>query len=244
MTDPIEDPHEQRARVAHLARTAGNDAILREVRAGLATLSSDVFKETGQQLELFGHIMGSDRKLGASPFGHGSDESMGVALVLRIGGELVGSAIFLFQNGQTYAAAALLRQLVEVEYLAWAFETRDREAERWLRSDKKQRELFFAPRKLRAAAGNKFRSQDYGYHCELGGHPVPGARMLLDDQGVIAQLIIADLLGHTGRFWDHFAGWATKAEHGELLLARNAEMVERYTIWKRRDPLAHLPPPP
>ena len=68
--------------------------------------------------------------------------------------------------------------------------------------------------------------------------------MLLDDQGVIAQLIIADLLGHTGRFWDHFAGWATKAEHGELLLARNAEMVERYTIWKRRDPLAHLPPPP
>jgi hypothetical protein len=34
----------------------------------------------------------------------------------------------LFSNRQHYAAAALLRQLVEVEYLAWAFGTNNSDA--------------------------------------------------------------------------------------------------------------------
>jgi hypothetical protein len=35
--------------------------------------------------------------------------------------------------------------MVEIEYLAWAFESRDRDAERWLRSDKDDQHDFFKP---------------------------------------------------------------------------------------------------
>ena len=71
--------------------------------------------------------------------------------------------------GWHYAAAALVRQLVEVEYLAWAFDARDSDAERWLRSTAEERRDFFAPAKLRKAAQGKFRGKDYGHHCEMGG---------------------------------------------------------------------------
>src|ERR1700730_3113518 len=69
----------------------------------------------------------------------------------------------------------LLRQMVEIEYLAWAVETRGGDGERWLRSDQQQRQSFCTPVKLRKAAQGRFRGKDYGYHCELGGHPVPRA---------------------------------------------------------------------
>jgi len=66
-----------------------------------------------------------------------------VSVLLRIAGQLISSIAALFADGRQYAAAALLRQMVEIEYLAWAFETRDRDGERWLRSDQKQRQEFF-----------------------------------------------------------------------------------------------------
>jgi len=98
--------------------------------------------------------------------------------------------------------------MVEIEYLAWAFETRDRDGERWLRSDQEQRQEFSKPAKLRAAARGKFRGKDYGYHCELGGHPVPKAVILLEEDPTISQSLLADMLGHVGRIWDHVVGWA------------------------------------
>jgi hypothetical protein len=49
----------------------------------------------------------------------------------------------LIADGRHYAGAALVRQLVEVEYLAWAFETKDEESAKWLRSRREEREQFF-----------------------------------------------------------------------------------------------------
>jgi hypothetical protein len=122
-----------------------------------------------------------------------------VSMLLRIGSELVSACTDLFADGRHYAAAALLRQLVEIEYLAWAFETRDQDGERWLRSTRTERQSFFTPAKLRDASGGRFRGKDYGYHCELGGHPVPEATLLLKENEVVAQVLLSDLLGHTGR---------------------------------------------
>jgi hypothetical protein len=127
--------------------------------------------------------------------------------------------------------------------LAWAFETRDRDAERWLRSNEKQRQNFFKPAKLRAAAQGRFRSKDYGYHCELGGHPVPKAAILLAGDTAIPQLLLSDLLGHVGRIWDHLVGWA-KLYSEEFILERNSEMLSRFREWKSKDTLVDLPPPP
>src|SRR5205823_2197876 len=79
---------------------------------------------------------------------------------------------------------------------------------RWLRSDSEQRRNFFTPAKLRQAADGKFRGKDYGYHCELGGHPVPTSWILLRRDEVTSQLLLSDLLGHTGRIWDHLLRWS------------------------------------
>ncbi len=193
-----------RDKVRAVLALAAEDQALIELRFNLAMLSSISFSEAGQELEAAGQIFGFDRRNKKSPFGNGSDAIVAVGLLLRIGGELIGSSARLFQSGHAYSAGALLRQLVEVEYLAWAFETKDSDAERWLRSSKSEREEFFKPSKLRKAASGKFRGQDYGYHCELGGHPVPTAAPLLNNRPEYSHLLVSDLLGHTGRIWEHF----------------------------------------
>jgi hypothetical protein len=146
----------------------------------------------------------------------------------------------LFGSGQCYAAAALVRQIVEVEYLAWAFANRDKDAERWLRSTKRDRENFFAPRKIRAAVSGKFRGADYGNHCDLGGHPTPLAKILLDDNGAVAQLLLSDLLHHARGIWVHLMEWAKMAGRGETVAVHNRDMLERYLHWAKADPLDAL----
>ncbi len=229
-----------------MAKMAVADDDLAKTRMSLAAFTAATFSQVGRELHDIGHIFGPDRAKGASPHGHGhgSDEVVAVALLFRICGELVSSFATLFETGRLYAAAALLRQIVEIEYLAWAFQTRDKDAERWLRSTREERQSFFAPAKLRQASLGKFRGQDYGYHCELGGHPVPGSSILLDDNSQLRQLLLADLLGHTGRIWDHLVLWADGSAVTVPLHTRQPEMVARYTEWKHRDPLTGFPPPP
>lgn len=118
------------------------------------------------------------------------------------------------------------------------------DAERWLRSDQQERQSFFTPAKLRKAAQGKFRGKDYGYHCELGGHPVPKAGALLDDDTTIAQLLLADLLGHVGRIWDHLVGWARADQNGGPILKRGQAMSHQFGAWKSKDPMVDLPSPP
>ena len=174
-----------------------------------------------------------------------SDEATTVSLLLQISSQLVSAGADLFSDGRNYAAAALLRQMVEIEYLAWAVDVRDQDAIRWLRSDKKQRMAFFSPAKLRKAAKGKFRSYDYSFHCEFGGHPTPvGAAMLLNGNQAEAQILLTDLLGHAGRFWDHLIRWAKRSSHGGPILELSQQMLARFTVWKTQDPLAELPPPP
>ena len=81
------------------------------------------------------------------------DECVAVAMLLRIASQLTGGCALLFSKRQHYAAAALLRQLVEVEYLAWAFAANDSDASKWLRSTKREREEFFRPARLRSNSG-------------------------------------------------------------------------------------------
>jgi len=222
---------------------AANDDGQRESRYELAKYSSEQLARAGIELQLIGQIVGPDRAQDRSPFGHANDETVAISVLLRIASQLISSSAGLFAAGHLYAAAALIRQLVEIEYLAWAFETRDRDGERWLRSNQEQRQKFFKPAKLREAAKGKFRGKDYGYHCELGGHPVPQANILLDGDPAISQLLLSDMLGHVGRIWDHLVGWAMKNDNGEPILKRGRETSVRFNEWKARDLLVDLPPP-
>lgn len=79
----------------------------------------------------------------------------------------------------TYAANTLIRQLVEVEYLAWACGHDPAEAVDWLTSDRETRLKRWSPQRLRSRAEGRFDDQDYWNHCETGGHPTPGGIMAL-----------------------------------------------------------------
>ena len=224
-------------------RAAALAPSLIEQRAELSRLTVETFAATGRDLHICGWIIGPDRAAGTSPFGNGSDETVAVSTLLRIATQLIGGAVRLFGGGEVYAGASLLRQLVEVEYLAWAFDTRDGDAERWMRSDRKERQQLFAPANLRKGSAGRFRDQDYTFHCEHGGHPVPGASSLLEGDPAFVQLLVVDMLGHSGRTWDHLVGWARSASLGKFVLDRSAEMSAGYGAWKSADPLANLPPP-
>jgi hypothetical protein len=224
---------------------AANDKSVIACRYELARFSANQLEEAGTELHVIGHLIGPDRAQGKSPFGHGNDETVAVSVLLRVAGQLISASADLFTDGRQYAAAALLRQMVEIEYLAWAFDTRDGDAERWLRSDQQERQEFFKPAKLRAAAGQgTFRGKDYGYHCELGGHPVPQAGILLGGDSAIGQLLLSDLLGHVGRIWNHLVGWARQNQNGGPILQRSRGMSIRFQEWTSKDLLVDLPPPP
>jgi hypothetical protein len=229
--------------IRNVIANASDDIELNTLRFELAKFAALNFSEAGSELLVLGQILGADRKTGASPFGNGSDAAVAVSTLMRIGAQLISASADLFCDGRSYAAAALVRQLVEVEYLAWAFETKHGDAEKWLRSDKKQREQFFSPRKLRDAAAGKFRSKDYGFHCELGGHPVPNVENLLTNKPQFAQLLLCDMLGHTGRIWEHFFSWSHEKLLANPIATRTPQMRDRFMDWKAHDPLLGLPPP-
>lgn len=107
-------------RMKAAAHEAAEDPALINLRRALAQFTAETFNQVGDEPHAIGHIFGPDRVNGHSPAGHGSDEIVAVSLLLRIGGQLTHSIADLFADGRQYAAAALLRQIVEIEYLAWA----------------------------------------------------------------------------------------------------------------------------
>jgi hypothetical protein len=235
--------HPDHEQVRKALRAAALSQSLIEQRAALARLTVEVFAGVGRDVHVTGWIIGPDRAAGNSPFGNGSDETVAIGTLLRIAAQLVGGAVRLFEAGAAYGGASLIRQLVEVEYLAWAFQTRDGDAERWLRSDHRERQRLFSPVNLRKGSAGRFRDQDYRFHCEHGGHPVPGASALLDGDPALVQLLMVDMLGHAGRIWDHAVVWARTASLGDFILKRSADMSGAYGPWKDADPLASLPAP-
>jgi hypothetical protein len=213
-------------------KTALEDENVIQIRHGLAEYTATQFLEVADELVI--QNKGKEEE----------KETKAISILLKIGASLVSGANNLFATGNTYAAAALVRQLVEVEYLAWAFEDNKLEAEKWVDSKKEERMEFFTPAKLRKAAQGRFRSKDYSYHCELGGHPVPGAEVLLDNSNRQAQLLLSDMLGHSGRIWDHLVRWADSSIKQDAILSRKEVMLEKYVAWKKVDLVTRLPPPP
>ena len=223
-------------------RSIADDEALKRHRVELAKFVAKSFAAAGDELKVLGTIGQDDKPI--SSMG-GSDETVTVSILLRIANQLVSAGADLFSDGRHYAAAALIRQVVEIEYLAWAVEARDQDGERWLRSNSKQRQSFFTPAKLRKAAKGKFRSYDYSVHCEIGGHPTPMAEtILLNGDNAQAQLLLVDMLGHSGRIWDHVVRWAKSISHGNPIIKRNLKMCLKFNAWKSQDPLTNLPPPP
>lgn len=199
----------------------------------------------GKALWIGGSMIGPDRAEGDSPFEFGSDATVGLATVLQIGGELVGGGIALHGEGNRYGAAALARQLVEVEYLAWAFGEDEEEAERWMRSSPQERREMWQPRHLRERADGRFRGVDYGLHCGQGGHPSPEGICLLPEHyspEASAELWFADMVIHGHSVWRYALAAAEKLEYAETLdsLEEARELAAVEERWREADPFLDL----
>jgi hypothetical protein len=146
-------------------REAGSVSTLVRLRKRVGQKLGEALVEVGQLLHVSGRMIGLGRLDGSSTKGNGDDETVAVGVLLEVGGELTLAALDLFEREQNYAAAALVRQLVEVEYLMWAFAESAKDAKRWLDSTRDERRQFFSPAVLRRRSGGRFLDKDYRHHC-------------------------------------------------------------------------------
>lgn len=219
------------------ASSPAGSALRQEVSRRLAAALGGL----GQTLWVGGCLLGPDRAAGRSPFAFGSDATVGFATVVQIGGQLMAGVITLLKENNVYAAAALVRQLVEVEYLTWAFAEDHGEAAAWLRSTRSERFNLWQPRHLRERSRGRFRAADYGSHCDRGGHPTPDAIRLLPDHSSRepSSWWWFDLAAHGVSIWGYVEralpelGWAELASS----LERDDGLRELIDRWRRDDPL-------
>jgi hypothetical protein len=225
---------------------AADDGRGKSARAGLCLTLARSFQRTGEVLRLVGNIFGPQRVDGTSPFGNGEDGLVALGYLCHTAGYLISGATELLDRGNAYGASALNRQLVEVEYLAWAFAEDQEEAAAWLRSDRVERLQRWQPKHLRDRSHGRFRSTDYAEHCELGGHPTPqGARILVEPSTATTQLLQLETANHGLSAWDYVGTAVVVLSGGDggvrdlLIPADAAEAVwSSERTWRSNDRLA------
>src|SRR5262245_10268378 len=121
-----------------------------------------------------------------STIGNDGDGVRAMGSLMRMAGELGAASARMLSGKEHYAGAALLRQVVEIEYLTWTFKEQPESVVEWLNSDHDTRREKFSPAQLRKNAKGRFLFKDYQDHCEQGGHPAP-AGFHCSDPGMFAQ---------------------------------------------------------
>ncbi|QNI03387.1 hypothetical protein HXW73_10835 [Halomonas sp. SH5A2] len=155
--------------------------------------------------------------------------------VLQMCGELGIASARMLSTKEHYAGAALLRQIVEIEYLTWTFENGYADIDKWLSSTDKERMKTFSPAQLRKNSKGRFLSEDYKNHCEKGGHPVPRGIPLLGGKFIPeAQLLLIDLLLHCWRIRDQAYSWLRKNQC--CIPDQIVEVGPILSAWSKQDP--------
>jgi hypothetical protein len=169
------------------ADAAGAKALVQEVSRGLDHFADQIW------------CLG----LGAT-----SDERRALGLVAQMAADLILGAATMFDLGHLYAGSSLVRQLIEADYLLFLFGIDRDEGTRWLNGTADDHRRLFQPAAMRSRSDGRFDVDEYARHCEMGGHPRPAARSLVDRHHLVSAdpsaLLWADLAGHTARVWDHY----------------------------------------
>ncbi len=212
-------------------REALTDDESHAARVHFARTTMEAIEHVGGVLHLTGHVLGDDA-------------AAGVSVATRIGGALARGACDLLDAGNAYAAAALVRQLVEVEYLLWTFTDDPQDAVRWLSASRSQLDKHFTPKAMRERSNGVFRAEEYRRHCNTGGHPDPtGATFLLGwEQSVPA--LWADLGQHVEHVWNLLVRATYLIERAETIEPRAEAVFDALNGWRERDPWAFREPFP
>ncbi len=218
--------HEQQIK-QRLLVGVGDDAI-RKLRSKTATTAGKTFEAVGSIIATILKSSDPDAK-----------DLIALSILLRMAGELTTSATKLFSAGSHYAGAALLRQLVEIEYLTWNFKEKTRTPASWLESTHAQRLRDFSPSALRKTSKGRFLFQDYQDHCEQGGHPVlRGAHLLGGGNKDGVQILIVDLITHVWRTWDQVSDYSkTFPDMEPIFVAASSKVYPVFRRWGEADPI-------
>ena len=164
------------------------------------------------------------------------DRELAVALLSRLASELSVGIALMSRQSYIYAAGALLRQLIEIEYPMFLGYLDPTNLARWYRADGRELRKMFSPQRMRDASDGLFRDQEYWHHWEVGGHPRPRARMLLSAyQTRLAPIasLLPDAVHHLRRLWTSLRLLLPKLDIGELALKEFAKplikAIERWT---------------
>jgi hypothetical protein len=162
------------------------------------------------------------------------DRLEGLALVTVTAASLTAGIWHLAQANNMYPAHALLRQLVECEFVLWKFAQGASQSQEWLRSSPEQRRNSWKPATIYRDDNNDFRQKDYGGHCENGGHPTPvGSRMAagIMDLTITKANLFSDSIGHAKDSWRHMleSVSAIDAEHEMNISDTLSETVSKFT---------------
>src|SRR5216683_1655692 len=102
-------------------------------------------------------------------FGLADQPRRSVAAAIQMGGETARGSVSLLRQKNRYAAAALVRQLVEIEYLLCLFASDANEPLRWASLDLEAVRKEYQPARMRERCGERFRASEYSIHCQVGG---------------------------------------------------------------------------
>ena len=220
---------------------AAEDAEGIQARRELAEALSWAFRAGGKALWVGGAMIGPDRAAGESPFEFGSDATVGVAAILQIAGELVRGATALFEDGNRYGAAALVRQLVEAEYLLGLSRKAKTTPRNGCAPLTRSVMQLFRPYQLREQSGGLFRHGDYSHHCGKGGHPSPEGLFLLPGHpgGPPEAVFRCDMNLHGLNIWDFAVEAAGRLGHAEVLgpIGESSSLNEVRGRWRDEDDL-------
>lgn len=173
----------------------------------------------------------------------------GVATVLCMASELAEAAVIMTSRPDL-CRPAVLRQLIEREYLLALFRQDIDHATIWITSTPAQIRQTFTPAKMRQRTA-AFSNQECWSHCDSGGHPAPmGARLLqaLDPTQETwpyqAGELTFDIGLHLQRVW-RAADWVLATHHDRYATVRAGDRqraIVAWSTWEAADPLLTMIP--
>jgi hypothetical protein len=114
-------------------------------------------------------------------FGMAEQPRRSIAVAIQMAGETARGAVSLLRDSNRYGAAALVRQVVEIEYLLCLFAIDQSEPLKWASMDLETVRKEYLPARMRERSGNRFRASEYSIHCQVGGHPRYAASYVLPE---------------------------------------------------------------
>lgn len=160
---------------------------------------------------------------------------LAVALLIRILKQLCEGMRILLSQENVYGAAALLRQVIEVEYLLFREVVQPNSLGTWYTLSSNERFKLFSPSRMRKDSAGVFSDSEYWSHCELGGHPHPNARALLQGYEQPFKLkvyLFPDAIHHISRAFDSLNSIFGKSNFAEQLVPWAIPVVDSLQRWR------------